>query len=180
MLTEADRKLLLAIARDALTAHLNGSAAAPVEPRPDLLDRPSGAFVTLHRSGELRGCIGHVEANEPLGRVIARCAIAAGTEDPRFPAVTPGELHELEIELSIMGPLEPVADLGEIHIGRHGLVVEQGWHRGLLLPQVATEWHWDVRDFVAETCRKAGLSRDAWKSGAKIWKFEAEVFGESG
>ena len=118
--------------------------------------------------------------SRPLGRVIARCAIAAGTEDPRFPAVTPGELHELEIELSIMGPLEPVADLGEIHIGRHGLVVEQGWHRGLLLPQVATEWHWDVRDFVAETCRKAGLSRDAWKSGAKIWKFEAEVFGESG
>jgi AmmeMemoRadiSam system protein A len=180
MLEEADRNHLLVIARDALTAHVIGTTATPVEPRPQLLNRPSGAFVTLHHRGELRGCIGHVEANEPLGRVIARCAIAAGSSDPRFPAVTPDELREIAIELSVLGPLQPVADISEIDIGRHGLVVEQGWHRGLLLPQVATEWKWDREIFLAETCRKAGLARDAWKTGAKIWKFEAEVFGEAG
>lgn len=177
MLAQADRRLLLEIAREALTAHVTG-AGAPGEHLSDLLAREAGAFVTLHCRGDLRGCIGHVEANEPLGRVIVRCAIAAGTSDPRFPPVTPGELSEIDVELSILGPLEPVARLDDIEIGRHGLVVELGWSRGLLLPQVATEWNWDREAFVAETCRKAGLPRDAWKTGAKIWRFEAEVFGE--
>lgn len=177
MLRETDRRLLLEMARSALTAHVTG-AAAPDEPLSDLLARQAGAFVTLHFRGDLRGCIGQVEANEPLGRVIVRCAIAAGTSDPRFPPVTPGELPEIDLEVSILGPLEPVARLDDIEIGRHGLVIEMGWNRGLLLPQVATEWKWDREAFVAETCRKAGLPRDAWKTGAKIWKFEAEVFGE--
>jgi AmmeMemoRadiSam system protein A len=177
MLSDTDRLVLLDVARHALTAHVTG-VSAPEEPASDLLVGRAGAFVTLHHRGDLRGCIGHVEANEPLGRVIARCAVAAGVSDPRFPPVTAGELSEIAIELSILGPLESVSRLDEIDVGRHGLVVEMGWQRGLLLPQVATEWKWDRETFVAETCRKAGLARDAWKTGAKIWKFEAEVFGE--
>jgi AmmeMemoRadiSam system protein A len=178
MLAEGDRRLLLEIARAALTAHVTGAAAPAEDHASGPLARHAGAFVTLHSRGDLRGCIGHVEANEPLGRVVVRCAIAAGTSDPRFPPVTPGELSEIHLELSILGPLEEVARLEEIEIGRHGLVVELGWSRGLLLPQVATDWKWDQEAFVVETCRKAGLPRDAWKTGAKIWRFEAEVFGE--
>jgi AmmeMemoRadiSam system protein A len=178
MFDDTDRKILLTLARDALTAHVKGSSPTRVDERPGLLGQPAGAFVTLHVNADLRGCIGHVEANEPLGQVIARCAVAAGTSDPRFPPISAQELPRLSIELSILGPLEPVTDIAEIEIGTHGLVVEQGWHRGLLLPQVATEWKWEPEIFLAETCRKAGLPRDAWKTGAKIWKFEAEVFGE--
>jgi AmmeMemoRadiSam system protein A len=141
--------------------------------------RHAGAFVTLHLRGILRGCIGHVEPSGPLIEVIARCAAGAATSDPRFPPVTASEVHELEIEISILGPLEAVTSLEEIEIGRHGLVVEKGWGRGLLLPQVASERKWTPATFVAETCHKAGLPRDAWKKGATVWRFEAEVFGES-
>lgn len=177
MTSAEDRARLLRLARDAIVAHVTPDAppAPSVCPR---ADEPGAGFVTLHRHGELRGCIGHVERDEPLGRVIARVAVAAASADPRFPAVTASELPELEIELSILGPLEPIASPDEIEIGRHGLVVERGWHRGLLLPQVAPEWGWDRETFLAQTCHKAGLPRDAWKTGAKVWRFEAEVFGE--
>lgn len=178
MTSEADRAALLKIAREAVEAHVGGGPAPQVEPAGELA-RPAGAFVTLHDHGELRGCIGHIEADQPVAKIVTRCAIAACSSDPRFPAVTPSELPHLDIELSILGPLEPVNSIDEIEIGRHGLVVEMGWHRGLLLPQVATEWHWDRKMFVEQTCHKAGLPRDAWLKGAKIWKFEAEVFGES-
>ena len=177
MTPDEDRRALLRLARDAITAHVNRQ---PI-PEPDLagvLAQHSGAFVSLHRHGDLRGCIGHVEADEPLGLVITRCAIAACSTDPRFPAVTVSELPELDLELSLLGPLEPMTSADEIVIGRHGLVVQQGWHRGLLLPQVATEWSWDREAFLSHTCHKAGLPMDAWKKGAKIWRFEAEVFGE--
>jgi AmmeMemoRadiSam system protein A len=177
MTSEHDRQLLLTLAREALAAHV-GTAAAHVPGHVEILDRDRGAFVSLHIRGELRGCIGHIEPNEPLGRVVPRCAVAAGTTDPRFPPITPAELDELDIEISLLGPLEPIAGPQEIETGRHGLVVEHGWQRGLLLPQVATEWNWDRETFLAQTCHKAGLPKDAWKHGAKIWRFEAEVFGE--
>jgi AmmeMemoRadiSam system protein A len=138
--------------------------------------QPGAAFVTIHRRGELRGCIGHLEADEPLGRVIWDCAVSACSADPRFPPVTASELPDLEIELSLLGALEPAKSPADIIIGRHGLVVERGRRRGLLLPQVATEWAWDRETFLAQTCHKAGLPRDAWKHGALIWRFEAEVF----
>jgi AmmeMemoRadiSam system protein A len=175
--TEQDRQLLLTLAREALVAHV-GVAPPPVHGPLEILERPSGACVTLHSHGELRGCIGHIEPNEPLGRVVPRCAVAAGSTDPRFPPITSSELDELDIEISLLGPLEPIAGPQDIDIGRHGLVVERGWQRGLLLPQVATEWNWDADTFLAQTCHKAGLPRDAWKHGATIWRFEAEVFGE--
>lgn len=143
-----------------------------------MLSRLDGAFVSIHKQGDLRGCIGHIEANEPLGGVVARCAVAACSSDPRFPAVSASELPHLDIELSVLGPLERITGPDDFEIGRHGLVVEMGWHRGLLLPQVATEWNWDRETFLAQTCHKAGLARDAWKQGATVWRFEAEVFGE--
>jgi AmmeMemoRadiSam system protein A len=177
MTTEQDRHLLLTLAREALVAHVS-AAPAPVHGPLEILEQLNGAFVTLHNRGELRGCIGHIEPNEPLGRVVPRCAVAAGSSDPRFPPITPSELDELDIEISLLGPLEPIAGPQDIDIGRHGLVVERGWQRGLLLPQVATEWNWDADTFLAQTCHKAGLPRDAWKHGATVWRFEAEVFGE--
>ena len=178
MTSDRDRRLLLRLAREAIQAYV-GSASAAVPVPSAVLDEPGGAFVTLHKHGELRGCIGHIEPNESLGTVIARCAVAAASADPRFPPITGGELHEIDIEISLLGRLEAIRGPDEIEVGRHGLVVEQGWQRGLLLPQVATEWKWDADTFLAQTCHKAGLPRDAWKHGAKLFRFEAEVFGES-
>jgi uncharacterized protein len=177
MTSDADRGLLLQLARDAIGAYVTGSRFAAVAGSP-ALDRLAGAFVTIHNHGELRGCIGHIEANEPLGRVIERCAVAACSSDPRFPAIAAPELPTIEIELSLLGPLEPIAGPADVEIGRHGLVVEQAWHRGLLLPQVAIEWKWDAETFLTHTCHKAGLARDAWKKGATLWRFEAEVFSD--
>jgi len=177
MTSDTDRRLLLQLARDAIVAHVIGAAAPATSVCPHA-NEPGAAFVTLHRHGELRGCIGHIEADEPLGRVIARGAVAAASADPRFPPVGASELPELEIELSLLGPLEPVMTPDDIEVGRDGLVVELGRHRGLLLPQVAPEWGWDRMMFLAQTCHKAGLPRDAWKQGATVWRFEAEVFGE--
>ena len=180
MTNEADRRRLLRIARDAIVAHVSGGMVSRVEPvgEGELAARRCGAFVTLHIHLDLRGCIGHIEANEPLPRVVERCAVSACSADPRFPAVTSSELAHLEIELSLLGPLESLTGPDEIEIGRHGLVIERGRHRGLLLPQVATQWRWDRVTFLAETCRKAGLPRDGWQHGADVWRFEAEVFGE--
>jgi len=177
MTSEDDRHLLLRIAREAIVAHVTRSTASL--PPADLLTRPGAAFVTIHNRGELRGCIGHIEADEPLGRVIARCAVAACSLDPRFPVVAADELPHIDLELSLLTPLEPISGPADIEIGRHGLVVEKGARRGLLLPQVAVEWNWDATTFLAYTCHKAGLPRDAWTEGAQLWRFEAEVFGET-
>ncbi len=178
MTSESDRRSLLRIARAAIDAHVNGWPFHGVADA-DLDSRRGGAFVSLHKKGgALRGCIGHIEADDSLPRIVARCAVAACSSDPRFPAVATSELPQLLIELSLLGPLEPITSIAEIEVGRHGLVVEQGWHRGLLLPQVATEWKWGAERFLAETCRKAALPNDAWKHHAKMWRFEAEVFGE--
>src|SRR5690349_23980740 len=173
MTAEHDRRLMLQLARDAIASHVRGTPAPPASAAPSTgpLAAPGGAFVTLHTRGALRGCIGHIEANEPVGQVIARCAIAACSEDPRFAPISAAELDELELELSLLGPLEPIAGPAEIEIGRHGLVIERGWHRGRLLPQVAVEWNWDAETFLAHTCHKAGLPKNAWREGAKLWRF---------
>jgi uncharacterized protein len=177
MTSDVDRELLLRIARAAIAGHVGAGAPATIDAG-EMSRRLGGAFVTLHRGNDLRGCIGHIEADEPLPEVVARCAVEACSSDPRFPPVTAAELPEIEIELSLLGPLEPIEGPADIEVGRHGLVVERGWHRGLLLPQVATERKWDSEKFVAQTCHKAGLPPDAWRHGAKVWRFEAEVFGE--
>jgi uncharacterized protein len=179
-MTSQERRELLKIARDAITAHVTGGVRAGADPAV-LAARRGGVFVSLHRHGELRGCVGHIESDAPLTRAVAQCAVAACSADPRFPAVTRAEVDEIEIELSLLGPLEPAAGPADVEVGRHGLLVEIGRQRGLLLPQVATEWRWDAATFLAQTCRKAGLPEDRWKRGAdlKVWRFEAEVFNEA-
>ncbi|HYM23299.1 MAG TPA: AmmeMemoRadiSam system protein A [Vicinamibacterales bacterium] len=177
MTSNDDRRLLLSVAREAIAAHV-GERRSTAPELTGVMTQRAGAFVTIHNRGELRGCIGHVEADEMLGRVIPRMAVAACSSDPRFPAVTDRELPELDLEISILGPLVPISSPDEIEVGRDGLVVQLGWHRGLLLPQVATEWKWDRETFLAHTCHKAGMPRDAWRNGAKVFRFEAEVFGE--
>jgi AmmeMemoRadiSam system protein A len=139
----------------------------------------AGAFVTLRVQGDLRGCIGYPEPHLPLVDVIERCAVSAALSDPRFPSLNTSEWPLVRLEISVLGPIEPIADVAEIEIGRHGLIAELGRRRGLLLPQVAVEWNWDRETFAGHTCAKAGLPRDAWQHGAKLFKFEAEVFGEA-
>jgi AmmeMemoRadiSam system protein A len=174
---DADRSRLLQIARDAITAHLTGTRP-PAAETGAMAARCGGAFVTIHKSGELRGCIGHIEPDDPITKVIAQCAVAAATTDRRFPAIAPEEVPDIEIELSLLETFEVISDPGDIEIGRDGLLVERGRQRGLLLPQVAPEWKWDAETFLCQTCRKAGLPPDAWKQGATVRKFRAEVFAE--
>ena len=183
MFTEDQKRALIEIARAAVLAQVTEPTASDPGPGHALLvDLPtaSGAFVTLKRSGELRGCLGTLECRHSLAEEVARLARSTAHEDPRFAPVHPSELPQISVEVSILGPLEPIDphDPAALVIGRHGLVVEKGWRRGLLLPQVATEWHWDRDEFLAHTCRKAGLPADAWKCGANVYRFDAVVFGE--
>jgi AmmeMemoRadiSam system protein A len=177
MFTETQQRTLVAIARAAVRGSVTGRAPV-IPPATDLPDA-SGAFVTLKKHGELRGCIGTLECQRPLSEEVARVAVSAAREDPRFPPVGAAELDELDVEVSVLGPLEPIDPLDPeaIVIGRHGLVVEQGARRGLLLPQVATEWKMDRETFLSHTCTKAGLPADAWRRGARVYRFAAEVFG---
>jgi AmmeMemoRadiSam system protein A len=186
MTPERDRAWLMQIARDAVTSHVMrgqqpavGTQPAAAGGQPSAVaERRAGVFVTIHCRGDLRGCIGRLEADMPLPRSVARCAVAACSEDPRFPAVDSSELPYLTLEISVLGPMERAGGPADIEVGRHGLMIEKGWRSGLLLPQVAVEWRWDATTFLSETCRKAGLAPDSWQRGATIWKFEAEVFGE--
>ena len=177
MFTEEQQHALVELARDAVRAAVTGGRA-PVRAGQDFPDA-SGAFVTLKRGGHLRGCIGTLECRGPLGEEIVRVARSAALEDPRFPPLTAAELDGLEVEVSVLGPLEAIdpLDPAAIAIGRHGLVVEQGRQRGLLLPQVAVEWGWDREAFLSQTCVKAGLPPDAWRRGARVYRFDAAVFG---
>jgi len=178
-LTGEEREALLRLARGTIEAALEGAKAPEVGLSTPALEAECGAFVTLHKKGRLRGCIGYVVAVKPLQETVAEMAIQASQHDPRFPPVEAGELDEIDIEISVMSPLELVGDVSEIEVGRDGLVVQYGGRSGLLLPQVATEYGWDRETFLEHTCLKAGLSGDAWqKDGVEIRRFTAEVFGE--
>ena len=144
------------------------------------LRRPAGAFVTLHtKDGDLRGCIGSIQAIAPLGQAVSSSAINAAFRDPRFHPVSAGELPALHIEISVMSPIETVQSVDEIEVGRDGLIVSRGGRAGLLLPQVATEYGWDRETFLSQTCVKAGLPPDSWRTpGCRIERFSAEVFSE--
>jgi uncharacterized protein len=177
MLSIRERDALLKFARDTIVARLTGAAPPP----PVELADPqahAGAFVTLYVNRELRGCIGYPGSEKRLDEVVGHCAVAAATEDPRFPAMAIGEVPGLALEISVLTPIRKVNDVTEIEVGRDGLVVQDGFRKGLLLPQVATEHRWDRDTFLSHTCLKAGLRPDAWRSGAKIFTFQAEVFGE--
>jgi AmmeMemoRadiSam system protein A len=145
----------------------------------DSLTQERGAFVTLKKNGALRGCIGYVAPLKALPLTVRDVAAYAAVEDNRFPPVTPQELGELEYEISVLSPLRRIWDVNEIQVGRDGLVVKSGRSEGLLLPQVATEQHWDRMKFLAQTCVKAGLGPEAWKDpDTEIFGFTALVFGD--
>jgi len=178
-LDEAQRKDLLGIARRALDGYLVAGTIPTEEGARGKLAAPGTAFVTLTKKGRLRGCIGYTEAVAPLFKVVQECAVAAATEDPRFPPVSSNELPSLRIEISVLTPLVPIRP-EEVEVGRHGLMVSQGRMRGLLLPQVPGEWGWDRETFLDQACVKAGLPPSAWRHGATLRAFTAEVFGEEG
>ena len=172
----ADQERLLALARRALNACVRREPL-PLPESGAALDDHRAAFVSIHKHGELRGCLGRLDTRWPLSRLIVHLAQEVAHGDPRFTPVEPAELEALQLELSILTPERQIRDLSEIVIGRHGLIVERVNARGLLLPQVAVAYGWDARTFVEHTCVKAGLPRDAWQQ-ATVYAFEAEVFGE--
>jgi AmmeMemoRadiSam system protein A len=179
-LSETDRQSLLNLARRAIAEAVSLQKTAGGIPQSRMLVEKRGVFVTLHARGRLRGCIGVVEAVDPLIESIARCAAGAALHDPRFSPVRVEELPELRIEISLLSPLDPILP-EHIEIGTHGLLVSQGSKRGLLLPQVAVEHKLAPQQFLEETCRKAGLNATAWQEPeTKILGFTCDVFSESG
>jgi len=177
VLNEEQKRFLKSVAREAVERYVRGEPQRKLLTYDPALNTSGwGVFVTLKVKGKLRGCIGCISSNEPLPEAVAELAIKSASSDPRFIPIGPAELDDLDIEISILGPLEEVKDYNEIIIGKHGLVVEGFGRHGLLLPQVALEYGLDVSAFLAQTCIKAGLPKDAWKSGAKVYKFLAEFF----
>lgn len=174
--SDDERKILLHLAHHAIAAKLRREPIDLTPPSPHLAEK-RGAFTTLHTHGHLRGCIGYPLAVAPLYQTIADTAAAAAFEDPRFMPVTIDELPQLTIEISVLSPLQPIR-AEDVEVGRHGLVVSHGGRRGLLLPQVPVELGWDRETFLAQTCMKALLPSDAWRHGARLDAFTAEVFGE--
>lgn len=176
-----ERRWLLRLARETMVAAVCGDALPkPLEPEGRLSAR-AGVFVSLHAQGDLRGCIGQLSMKQPLYLALIEAARGAALEDPRFFPVSPGELASLEIEISVLSPMREIAAAEAeqaIEIGRHGLMVSQHGRRGLLLPQVPGRYDWGPREFLQQTCRKAGLDPDAWRQGATLHIFTAEVFCE--
>ena len=173
-----ERKMLLQIAHEAILALVEGRNISFPIPSPPHLAEPRGVFTTLYSDGKLRGCVGFPVATLSLFKAIAETARAAASEDPRFAAVKLPEARTLRISISILSPLSTITP-SDIEIGRHGLVISRGTRRGLLLPQVPVKQGWDRNTFLEQTCLKAGLPPDAWRAGAHIEVFTAEVFGDS-
>jgi AmmeMemoRadiSam system protein A len=178
-LSEADRRAALELARTAVVVAVSQRKLPDLIPREGIFAERRGVFVTLHVRRRLQGCIGVTEATEPLGEAIARCAFGAALEDPRFTPMTQEQLGDLSIEISLLSPLEPISP-ESIEIGRHGLFIHLHAHRGLLLPQVAIEHQFTREQFLEETCRKAGLRREAWRDAeASLFGFTCDVFSET-
>jgi AmmeMemoRadiSam system protein A len=172
-----DQRRLLDLAHCALEARVRHAGLPEIDSTlaPDLR---RGAFVSIFYDGELRGCLGRLNSQLPIAHLVAQLAQAVADSDPRFHRVTPQELDGIDLEISVLTREHEIQSIEEIKIGRHGLIVEQGSSRGLLLPQVPTEHGWDRDAFLDHTCLKAGLPADAWRRGARIFVFEAQVFGE--
>lgn len=182
MLNSDQQQKLLKIARDTINHYFKTGKPLEVNVEDEVLNENMGAFVTLHNKGRLRGCIGHMEGRQPLCLTVRDMSVAAATQDPRFrfDPVTLDEMKEIDIEISVLSPMEKIEDPDIIVPGRHGVKVEMGWKGGVYLPQVATEQGWDRDTFMNSLCgEKAGIPMDAWKTGeCDIYVFTAEVFGE--
>lgn len=189
-LTSEEGRFLLKLARKAVRTYLKDGKIIPVpEDVPSKLMKKCGVFVTLnsvkHERKELRGCIGFPYPTAPLTQAVIESAINSATQDPRFPSVSLNELNHVIFEVSVLTPPElikveePTEYPAKIRVGKDGLIVERGYYKGLLLPQVPIEWNWDEEQFLCQCCIKAGLSPDCWVlNGTKIYKFHAIIFEE--
>lgn len=180
-LTDDEQRFLLEAARNTIVHYITQGKAPVIACAFPNLNQKCGAFVTLHeKNGALRGCIGYIEPIKPLIQTIIDMSIACSTRDPRFAPVTSDEFPNLDLEISVLSPLEEIRDPQKILVGRHGLLIKKEYASGLLLPQVAVEYGWDRFRFLKETCRKAGLSSDAWRRpDSKLFIFSAQIFGGS-
>lgn len=181
-MTEDARKELLRIARQTAEAAVRGKPMPKFQVQNAELLAKQGAFVTIKNHGQLRGCIGRFTSDKPLAQTVADMAVASATEDSRFfyNRITPSELAEVDIEISVLSPMERIADPLQLELGTHGIYIRRGPYTGCFLPQVATETGWSKEEFLSRCCAgKAGLSPDAWRDPkTEVFVFTAEVFGE--
>jgi AmmeMemoRadiSam system protein A len=177
-LTPEEERACLKLARQALEHYFKTGSVLRSRVKSGPLKEKRGAFVTLNVDGELRGCIGYPLPVKALDATIIEMALAAATQDTRFEPLQANELKKLKIEISVLGLPEPVGDPSEVQVGGHGIIVSKGFYKGLLLPQVPTEYGWDRETFLSHGCLKAGLPPDEWKKGAKLEVFTAQVFSE--
>ncbi len=177
-LNRQEQSELLVLARNTIISYLaTAKKDYPPQSNPVFAEK-RGVFVTLHRLGELRGCIGYPLPHKPLWEAVVDNAIAASTEDPRFPSVTAVELPEIDIEISVLTVPQKVANHEQVQVGRDGIIISKDFRRGLLLPQVPLEQGWDLQQYISFGCLKAGLAGDEWKKGVQIETFQALVFNE--
>ena len=177
-LTPEEKENLLKLARASIEKRLLGETKIEVKTDFPIFNEKRAAFVTLHIHGNLRGCIGQIIATNKLVDTIREMAVSAAFGDPRFPALTKKEYSEIDVEISVLTPIQEIESWKEVQIGVHGIIISKGYYKGLLLPQVATEYGWDSETFISHGCMKAGLPRDEYKRGVKIEIFAANVFGE--
>ena len=176
-LTSHEKKYLHDLVAAVIKARLEGFAVPDEVPESAVLREKRGAFVTLKKNGELRGCIGYIEAYKPLYQTIREMALAAAFNDPRFPELKAQEWPEIEVEISVLTPLREIDDPDIVEVGKHGLLIRHADSTGLLLPQVALEYGWSREEFLAHTCNKAGLAADCWRrSGTRLYIFSADIF----
>ncbi|MCX5848585.1 MAG: AmmeMemoRadiSam system protein A, partial [Deltaproteobacteria bacterium] len=178
-LTSSDKKTLLAFARETLSRFFLTDTVPLARGFNANLQQPCGAFVTLKKKGELRGCIGRMIGDEPLGKLVGTMAIQAAFNDGRFSPLTADELNDIEIEISVLTPMKQVAGAADIVVGRDGVLLSKDGHHAVFLPQVATEQRWNREELLDNLCLKAGLAAGSWKKGAQLSTFQAVVFSES-
>jgi AmmeMemoRadiSam system protein A len=179
LLTKKEQRDLLKIARETIVSYVTSAVIPAVEAVSKGLNLESGCFVTIKQHGQLRGCIGNFVSDKPLYRLVQEMAVSAATRDPRFYPMKVLDLDAFELEISVLSPLELISSVDEIQVGTHGIYLIKNNYRGVLLPQVATEYGWDRETFLKHTCLKAGLSENAWQKDCQIYIFSALVFGET-
>lgn len=178
LLTKTEQMELLKVARDTILAYVTSGKVPMVESTSKGLSLESGCFVTIKQKGQLRGCIGNFVSDKPLYKLVQEMAVSAATRDPRFYPMKTHDLEDFELEISVLSPLAKASSVDEIQVGVHGIYIIKGSSRGVLLPQVATDYGWDRDQFLRHTCMKAGLPENAWQGECDIYIFSALVFGE--
>ncbi|WP_321371511.1 AmmeMemoRadiSam system protein A [uncultured Desulfuromusa sp.] len=179
MLSKNEATDLLKIARNAIVHQIKNEVYLPDAKKETALNSHSGCFVTITQNGRLRGCIGNFQSQQPLYKEVAAMAVEAASHDPRFPPMSLKDLDNFKLEITILSPLEKIDDTDQIQVGTHGIYMIKGYNRGVLLPQVATEYGWDKEQFLQQTCIKAGLSEKSWQHPeTEIFIFSGEIIHE--